>query len=261
MKKFGLMIDMDGVIYTGDKLVTGADKFVRRLIKQDIPFTFLSNNSEHTQKDAVEKLKTLGIEVNESHIYTSGMATATFLKDEFPGCSAYVLGGGGLLKYLKENGIRMVDDHPDFVILGEGHKFSLKKVKAAAEMILGGARFIATNRDPSPRKAGWNNLGIAATLAMLEEATGREAFVIGKPSPLMLRSASEYMGLRPADTTIIGDTMETDIIGGLYMGFKTVLVLSGIADKATLDRYAFKPTQVINSVNDLRFPLKWWDDK
>jgi NagD protein len=128
-------------------------------------------------------------------------------------------------------------------------------------MIIAGAKFIATNRDPSPRKAGWNNLGIAATAAMIEEATGREAFVIGKPSPVMMRSAAEYMGLKPADTTVVGDTMETDVKGGIYMGFKTILVLSGMAEKKTLSNYAYKPNMVVDSINEIDFPLTWWVKK
>ncbi len=258
MKKQGLMIDMDGVIYTGDKLVKGADRFVKNLLDQKIEFTFLSNNSSRTQTQAVEKLSALGIEVEEKHIYTSAMATGAFLKAEYPGCKVMVLGGEGLVKCLTDSGVKLVDSDPDLVVLGEGHDFALKEVKHAVDMIIGGARFIATNRDPSPRKPGWNNLGIAATAAMMEEATGREAFIIGKPSPLMLRSASLYMGLTPAQTTIIGDTMETDIIGGFYMGFKTVLVLSGIADKETVNNYAYKPNMIIESVSELNFPLAWW---
>ncbi|MEO3407528.1 HAD-IIA family hydrolase [Mucilaginibacter sp. CAU 1740] len=259
MKKHGLMIDMDGVIYAGEELIKGGDVFVQRLLDENIPFTFLSNNSARSRRQAVEKLEKLGIRgVTEEHIYTSAMATAAFLKDEFPGCSAYVLGEGGLLKSLEHHGIRLVEERPDFVILGEGDDFDLKKVRTAIDMILDGARFIATNRDPTPRKPGWNNLGIAATAAMIEEGSGREAFVIGKPSPVMMRSASIYMGLKPEETTVIGDTMETDIIGGLYMGFKTILVLSGIADKEQVNRYAYKPSLVVDSVDQIKFPLTWW---
>ncbi|RFZ91322.1 HAD-IIA family hydrolase [Mucilaginibacter conchicola] len=258
-KKHGLMIDMDGVIYAGEELIEGGEIFVRRLLKAKIPFTFLSNNSARSRREAVEKLEELGVKgITEEHIYTSAMATATFLKNEFPGCSAFVLGEGGLLKSLEHNGIKLVDKKPDFVILGEGMDFDLKDVRAAVDMILDGVRFIATNRDPTPRKAGWNNLGIAATAAMIEEGSGREAFVIGKPSPVMMRSASMYMGLKAEQITVIGDTMETDIIGGLYMGFKTVLVLSGIADKKQVDRYAYKPNLIVDSVDQIRFPLEWW---
>jgi NagD protein len=227
--KYGSMIDMDGVIYAGEELIEGADAFVKKLLDERIPFTFLSNNSSKSRADAVEKLAKMGIDVTEDHIYSSAMATATFLTEHYPGCSMHVLGEGGLLKSLKNGGIEIVDEKPDLVILGEGHEFSLDKVNAAIEMIIDGARFIATNRDPSPRRSGWNNLGIAATAAMIEEATGREPFVIGKPSPVMMRSAATFMKLKPEEITVIGDTMETDIIGGIYMGFKTVLVLSGIA--------------------------------
>jgi NagD protein len=254
----GLMIDMDGVIYAGECLITGADAFVKRLQDQRVPFTFLSNNSQRTRLESVEKLAKLGINVTVEHIYNSAMATGTFLKVQYPGCSAYVLGQGGLLDSLTQNGVRLVNTDPDFVILGEGHQFSLEMVHTAVDMILAGARFIATNRDPSPRKPGWNNLGIAATAAMIEEATGIEAFVIGKPSPVMMRSASRYMQLQPSETTIIGDTMETDIKGGIYMGFNTILVLSGLADQQNLTAYGYKPNLVVKSVNDITFPLKWW---
>ena len=254
------MIDMDGVIYAGEELIDGADQFVKTLLKKKINFTFLSNNSSRSRAEAVEKLAKLGIQVTEEHIYTSAMATATFLKDQDPGCSAYVLGEGGLLKSLDHAGIKVVDKNPDYVILGEGHDFSLKRVHEAVDMILSGARFIATNRDPTPRKPGWNNLGIAATAAMIEEGCGCKAFVIGKPSPVMMRSAARYMGLEPAQTTVVGDTMETDIKGGIYMGFKTILVLSGIAEEQHLQAYGFKPTLVVDSVDQIRFPLKWWKD-
>ncbi len=261
MKKQGLMIDMDGVIYREDELIAGADQFVKQLLEKDIQFTFLSNNSQRSRGEAVEKLAKFGIKVTEEHIYTSAMATATFLEEQYPACSAYVLGEGGLLKSLEHAGIRLVDSDPDFVILGEGHEFTLPMVHKAVDMILAGAKFMATNRDPSPRKAGWNNLGIAATAAMIEEATGREAFVIGKPSPVMMRSASAYMGLEPEETTVVGDTMETDIKGGMYMGFKTILVLSGMANKEDLNTYAFKPSLIVESVDQIKFPLDWWKSK
>lgn len=254
----GLMIDMDGVIYAGDSLIAGANDFIKRLLDDQIPFIFLSNNSQRTRAESVEKLEKLGINVTEEHIYNSAMATGTFLKYQYPGCSAYVLGAGGLVDSLTQNSVALVDADPDFVILGEGHEFSLDMVRKAADMILAGARFIATNRDPSPRKLGWGNLGIAATAAMMEEATGIEAFVIGKPSPVMMRAASRYMHLEPSQTTIIGDTMETDIKGGIYMGLHTILVTSGLTDNESLPAYGYKPDLVVRSVNDIVFPLQWW---
>lgn len=257
--KHGLLIDMDGVIYSGETLIEGADIFINYLLKNNIPFTFMTNNSQRTRLEATRKLKRLGIEVTEDHIYTSAMATGKFLGDQSPnGTTAYVLGEGGLLTSLHENGITLVDTDPEFVVLGEGRNFTLEMVQRAVDMILAGAKFITTNRDPSPKKPGWNNLGIAATTAMIEEATGRKAFVTGKPSPVMMRSARKYLGLETAETTVVGDTMETDIQGGVQMGYKTILVLSGISDKDTLSHYAFKPDLVVSSVDNIKFPLKWW---
>jgi NagD protein len=254
----GLLIDMDGVVYGGDIMITGADKFIANLLKQNIPFMFMTNNSQRTRLEAVRKLTKLGIDVTVDHIYTSAMATGKFLGGQRPGGTAYVLGEGGLLTSLHENGITLVDNDPDFLVLGEGRNFTLEMVQRAVDMILAGAKFIATNRDPSPKKKGWNNLGIAATAAMIEEATGIKAFVVGKPGPVMMRSARKALGLETAETTIIGDTMDTDIQGGVQMGYKTILVLSGITKQEELKRYAFKPDLVVNSVNDIQTPLPWW---
>jgi NagD protein len=246
--KHGLLIDMDGVIYSGETLITGADKFIAHLLENDIPFTFMTNNSQRTPLEATRKLKRLGIDLSEEHVYTSAMATGKFLGDQGPGGTAYVLGEGGLLTSLHENGITLVDSDPEFVVLGEGRNFTLEMVQRAVDMILGGAKFITT----------WNNLGIAATTAMIEEASGRKAFVTGKPSPVMMRSARKFLGLETAETTVVGDTMETDIQGGVQMGYKTILVLSGIAKKEDLSHYAFKPDMVVSSVEEIQFPLKWW---
>lgn len=249
---------MDGVVYGGDIMIPQADKFIANLVKNNIPFMFMTNNSQRTRLEAVRKLAKLGIDVTVDHIYTSAMATGKFLASQIPNGTAYVLGEGGLLTSLHENGITLVDNDPDFVVLGEGRNFTLEMVQRAVDMILNGAKFIATNRDPSPKKKGWNNLGIAATAAMIEEATGIRAFVVGKPGPVMMRSARKALGLETADTTVIGDTMDTDIQGGVQMGYKTILVLSGITKKEELKRYAFKPDLVVNSVDDIQLPLPWW---
>jgi NagD protein len=258
MGQQGLLIDMDGVVYGGDLMIPGADEFVALLLQQNIPFSFMTNNSQRTRLEAVRKLRKLGIEVTEKHIYTSAMATGKFLAGQVPNGTAYVLGEGGLITSLHENGITLVDTDPDFVVLGEGRNFTLEMVQRAVDMILAGAKFIATNRDPSPKKKGWNNLGIAATAAMIEEAAGVKAFVVGKPGPVMMRSARKALGLETAETTVIGDTMDTDIQGGVQMGYKTILVLSGITKKEELQKYAFKPDMVVNSVQDIKLPLPWW---
>ena len=254
----GLLIDMDGVIYAGDSLIPGADQFIHSLLKENVPFMFMTNNSQRTRLDAVRKLAGLGIKVSEGHVYTSAMATGKFLASQTPGGTAYVLGEGGLISSLHENGISLVNSDPDFVVLGEGRNFTLEMVQKAVNMILAGAKFVITNRDPSPKKKGWDNLGIAATSAMIEEATGIKAFVVGKPHPVMMRSARKALGLETADTTIIGDTMDTDIRGGVQMGYKTVLVLSGVAKKEDLVRFAFKPDQIVNNIKDIQLPLPWW---
>jgi NagD protein len=259
--KQGLLIDMDGVIYGGDSLIPGADTFISKLLKQDIPFMFMTNNSQRTPLEVVRKLKKLGIVVSPEHVYTSAMATGKFLASQEPNGTAYVLGEGGLLTSLHENGLTLVETDPDFVVLGEGRNFTLEMVQRAVDMILEGAKFITTNRDPSPKKKGWVNLGIAATTAMIEEATGIKAFEVGKPSPVMMRSARKALGLETANTTIIGDTMSTDIQGGVQIGYKTILVLSGVAQKENLKKFAFKPDLIVNSVNDIKLPLEWWEAK
>ena len=247
----GFLIDMDGVIYGGDVLIPGADKFISELVRSDIPFTFMTNNSQRTPLEVVRKLRRLGIDVTEDHVYTSAMATGKFISGQMPGGSVYVLGEGGLLSSLHDNGLTLVETEPDFVVLGEGRNFTLEMVQRAVDMILAGAKFITTNRDPSPKKKGWNNIGIAATTAMIEEATGTRAFVIGKPGPVMMRSARKSIGLETANTIVIGDTMETDIRGGVQMGYKTILVLSGVSQREHLSKYAFKPDIVVNSIDEI----------
>ncbi|HTJ13323.1 MAG TPA: HAD-IIA family hydrolase [Dinghuibacter sp.] len=254
----GLLIDMDGVIYVGDEMIPGADRFIARLLSDGIPFTFMTNNSQRTPLEVLRKLKRMGIEASEEHVYTSAMATGKFLATHAPNGTVYVLGEGGLLTSLHENGLTLVETEPDFVVLGEGHNFTLEMVQRAINMILAGAKFIITNRDPSPRKPGWGNLGIAAVTAMIEEATGRRAFSIGKPSPVMFRSARKILDLETEGTTVIGDTMDTDIQGAVQLDYRTILVLSGISKKEHLNRYAFKPDMIVPSVGEITFPLKWW---
>ena len=247
----GYLIDMDGVIYSGPKLIEGADKFINQLMEKDIPFLFMTNNSQRSRRDVVNKLAGLGMVIEEKHVFTSAIATARFLARLKPNGTAYVLGEGGLLTSLHNNGFSLVSQDPDFVVLGEGRNFTLEMVNQAVEMILGGAKFIATNLDPSPKKKGWSNLGIKAIVSMIEEATGRKAFSVGKPSPVMMREARKELGLTTAETTVIGDTMETDILGGLQMGYQTILTLSGVAKKENLSNYAFGPDRIINSVAEL----------
>lgn len=250
MKK-GFLIDMDGVIYGNDTLIPGADVFINELQEREIPFLFMTNNSQRTPLDTVNKVARMGIKIKEENVYTSAMATASFLSFMEPKGSAYVLGEGGLITSLSQEGYMMVNSHPDFVVVGEGRNFTLEMVNQAVDMILAGAKLIATNLDPSPKKDGWSNLGIKAVIAMIEEATGKKAFSVGKPSPVMMRAARKYLGLESRETIIIGDTMDTDILGGVQLGYTTILTLSGVSQKEDLGDYAFKPDAIVNSVQDI----------
>lgn len=250
MKK-GFLIDMDGVIYGNDTLIPGADKFIAQLQKKSIPFLFMTNNSQRTPLDTVNKVAKMGVKIKEKNVYTSAMATASFLSFMQPKGSAYVLGEGGLITSLTQQGYNLVNHKPDFVIVGEGRNFTLEMVNNAVDMILSGAKFIATNLDPSPKKTGWVNLGIKAIVTMIEEATGKKAFSVGKPSPVMMRAARKYLGLEAKETIIIGDTMDTDILGGVQLGYTTILTLSGVSVEENLNDYAFKPDLIVNSINEI----------
>lgn len=249
--RHGFLIDMDGVIYGGNHLIPGADTFIAALQKRSIPFLFLTNNSQRTPRDVVNKLAGLGIDAEEKNVFTSAMATGWFLARQKPHGTAYVLGEGGLLNSLHENGYSLVTQNPDFVVVGEGRNFTLEMVNHAVDMILEGAKLIATNLDPSPKKKGWTNLGIKSIIKMIEEASGAKAFSVGKPSPVMMRVARKRIGLETADTTIIGDTLDTDILGGIQVGYRTILTLSGVSKREDLNKYPFSPDIIVNSIADL----------
>ena len=246
--KFGFLIDMDGVLYRGTELIPGADRFVRELRDRDIPFRFLTNNSQRTRRDVVVRLSRFGVDVEEEHIFTCAMATARFLADQKPGGTAFVIGEGGLLTALHQNGFAVVDHAPDYVVVGEGRTFNLELVETAVRMILGGAKLIATNMDPNCPTQNGTRPGCGAMVAMLETATGVKAFSVGKPSPVMMRAARKELGLTTDQTTMIGDTMETDILGGVQLGFHTVLVLSGGTRADDLPKYAYRPETVVPSL-------------
>jgi NagD protein len=247
----GFLIDMDGVIYRGNELIPGADRFIAELLAREIPFLFLTNNSQRTRRDVAVKLRRLGIDVTDDHIFTCAMATARFLAAQKPNGTAYVIGEGGLLHALHHNGYSVVDQDPDYVVVGEGRAISFEMMEAAVRMIDAGAKLIATNPDPNCPTAQGLRPGCGAVVAMLEAATGRRAFSVGKPSPVMMRMARKQLGLASARTTMIGDTMETDILGGVQLGYRTILALSGGTRQEDIPRFAFRPDLVVNSVADL----------
>ncbi len=247
----GYLIDMDGVIYRGHQLIAGADQFIHDLRKADVPFRFLTNNSQRSGRDVAMKLQRMGIEVEEEHVFTCARATAQFLARQHPGGTAYVIGEGGLLTALDQAGYAIVDRDPDYVVVGEGRTLSFEMVEAALRMLRGGAKLVATNLDPSCPTQDGIRPGCGAVVAMLESASGLRAFSVGKPSPLMMRAARKELGLTAGQTVMIGDTMDTDILGGVQLGYRTVLALSGGTSREDLERFAYAPDLVVDSVADL----------
>ncbi|APZ90766.1 HAD-IIA family hydrolase [Fuerstiella marisgermanici] len=247
----GYLIDMDGVIYRGGELIPGADQFIRQLLALGIPFRFLTNNSQRTRRDVTTKLQRLGIEVDEKHIFTCAMATARYLAHQKPNGTAYVIGEGGLHMALHRNGYSIVEKDPDYVVVGEGRTLTFEMMEMALQMILNGAMLVATNPDPNCPTQNGTRPGCGAIVAMLESAAGIKAFSVGKPSPIMMRAARKEMGLATDETIVVGDTMETDILGGVQSGFRSILVLSGGTQQSDIGKFAFRPDRVVDSIADL----------
>jgi NagD protein len=256
MMRRGFLIDMDGVIYRSSQLIPGAIEFIRLLCRWDIPFLFLTNNSQRTRRDVATKLARMGLPVAEENIFTCAMATARFLARQKPGGTAYVIGEGGLLTALHQNGYAVVDKSPDYVVVGEGRTLSFEMLEHAVQMVLDGAKLIATNLDPNcPTQTG-TRPGCGAIVSLIEAATGIKAFSVGKPSPVMMRTARKELGMATSETIMIGDTMETDIVGGVEMGYRTILVLTGGTKINDLPKYAYQPDMVVESIADLCDPDK-----
>ena len=246
--KHGYLIDMDGVLYRGHDLIPGADIFINGLRTRNIPFRLLTNNSQRTRRDVVTKLSRLGIDIDEENVFTSAMATARFLALQKPNGTAFVIGEGGLHTALHSNGYSVVDRDPDYVVVGEGRTFNLELVESAVRMIHHGAKLIATNLDPNCPTENGIRPGCGAFIGLLEIATGVKAFSVGKPSPIMMRAARKELLLSTDETIMIGDTMETDILGGAQLGFHTILVLSGGTKSEDLPHYAYRPDIVVASL-------------
>ena len=242
---------MDGVIYHGNKILPGVAEFIKWLHDTGKEYLFLTNNSSYTPRELNQKLKRMGLDVDEHHFYTSALATANFLKDQAPGCSAYVIGEAGLLNALYDAGITMNDVNPDYVIIGEGKAYSLDTLTKATNLVMKGAKLIGANSDLN----GPIENGIApackALTAPIEIATGKQAYFCGKPNPLMMRIGLKMLNCHSKDAVMVGDRMDTDIISGLETGLSTVLVLSGCSTRETLDTYAYRPTMVLDGVGDI----------
>lgn len=252
----GYLIDMDGVVYRGNKLIPGADRFIQILLEKEIPFLFVTNNSQRSRCDVVLKLTQMGIDVEIEHIFTCAISTARFLAGQKPNGSAYVIGDAGLLTALHDHGYAINEADPDYVVVGEGRLLNFEVLEKALKLIINGSKLIATNLDPNcPTDSGLRP-GCGSTVSFLETASGRQAFSVGKPSPIMMRMARKELNLRTAEVTMVGDTMETDILGGLQMGYRTVLVYSGSMDPLDLEKYPYQPVLAISSLKDLIYEVE-----
>ena len=252
----GYLIDMDGVVYRGNKLIPGADRFIQILLEKEIPFLFVTNNSQRSRCDVVLKLTQMGIDVENEHIFTCAISTARFLASQKPNGSAYVIGDAGLLTALHDHGYAINEADPDYVVVGEGRLLNFEVLEKALKLIINGSKLIATNLDPNcPTDSGLRP-GCGSTVSFLETASGRQAFSVGKPSPIMMRMARKELNLRTAEVTMIGDTMETDILGGLQMGYRTVLVYSGSMGPLDLEKYPYQPVLAISSLKDLIYEVE-----
>jgi len=245
------LVDMDGVINTGDTLIPGAFEFVERLNRGGHKYIFLTNNSYHTPGDLQQRMYDLGIDVGLDHFYTSAMATASFLKYQMPGCSAYVIGGRGLLMEIEKAGIRITEKNPDYVIVGETDEYDYYRITEATILIANGARFIATNPDitgPTPRGPV---PACGALVSPIEKSTGVKAYFLGKPNPSMMYLARRKLNAHSACCFMIGDRMDTDIVGGLESGMTCCLVLSGVTTRDLAKRFPYVPDYIFESVAEI----------
>jgi 5'-nucleotidase len=244
------LTDMDGVLIREDHALPGAADFLKRLVDRDRRFLVLTNNSIFTPRDLTARLARSGLDVPEPAIWTSGLATATFLADQKPGGSAYVIGEAGLTTPLHEAGYTLTDRDPDFVVLGETRIYSFEAITKAIRLIANGARFIATNPDVTGPSADGPLPATGSVAALITTATGRRPYFVGKPNPMMFRSALNRISAHSESTVMVGDRMDTDIVAGIEAGLDTILVLSGSTQPADIDRFPYRPGRVLISIAD-----------
>jgi NagD protein len=244
-------MDMDGVLVHEEQAVPGADRFLANLRKREAPFLVLTNNSIYTRRDLAARLRTSGLEVPEEAIWTSALATADFLAEQRPRGSAYVVGEAGMTTAMHDVGYVMTDRDPDYVVLGETRTYSFEAITRAIRLIDAGARFIATNPDASGPSAAGKLPACGSVAALISTATGRQPYFVGKPNPLMMRSALNRLEAHSETTVMVGDRMDTDIISGLEAGIRTVLDTTGSTAPDKIDTCPYRPTRVVDSISDL----------
>lgn len=245
------LMDMDGVLVREEQAVAGADRFIGRLRELGIPFMVLTNNSIYTRRDLAARLRMSGIEVPEEAIWTSALATARFLEGQRPGGSAFVIGEAGLTTALHSAGYTMTDLAPDYVVLGETRTYSFERITRAIRLIEAGARFIATNPDTTGPTPEGPLPATGSVAALISRATGHEPYFIGKPNPLMMRSALNALDAHSETSAMIGDRMDTDVVSGLEAGMETILVLTGMTTREQAERYPYRASRTVESVADL----------
>jgi NagD protein len=245
------LMDMDGVLVREEQAVPGADRFIARLRELGIPFMVLTNNSIYTRRDLAARLRMGGLEVPEEAIWTSALATARFLESQRPGGSAFVIGEAGLTTALHSAGYTLTDLAPDYVILGETRTYSFERITRAIRLIEAGARFIATNPDTTGPTPDGPLPATGSVAALISRATGHEPYFIGKPNPLMMRSALNALDAHSETSAMIGDRMDTDVVSGLEAGMETILVLTGVTTREQAERYPYRASRTVESVADL----------
>jgi len=249
--KKAFISDMDGVIYHGNKLLPGVPEFVEWLKREKKKFLFLTNSSERTARELQEKMSRLGIDLEEHVFYTSALATAYFLAAQRPGGTAYIIGEAGLINAMYNAGYTMNNYNPDYVVVGDTRSYSFEKIEQAVNLVLKGAKLIGTNPDLTGPVENGIIPATKALISPIELATGRQAYFVGKPNPLMMRIALKRIGCSNEETIIIGDRMDTDIIAGIESEIETLLVLTGISTLKTVDKFPYRPTYILEGVYDL----------
>ena len=251
LNKAGFICDMDGVIYHGNKILDGVAEFVNWMIDNDKKFVFLTNSPERTPHELSMKLERMGLKVSADHFYTSAMATAAFLHSQKPDCTAYVIGEAALTKALYDQKIYMNDINPDYVVVGETRSYNFEKIEKAIELVNKGAKLIGANPDiTGPTERGIMP-ATGSLIAPIEIATGKKAYFVGKPNPLMLRHGLRKLNCHSEEIAFIGDRMDTDIIAGIESNVDTVLVLTGVTSLADIDKFPYRPKYILGGVGDL----------
>ena len=245
------LMDMDGVLVHEEQAIPGAGEFIARLRELQRPFMVLTNNSIYTRRDLAARLRASGLDVPEDAIWTSALATARFLEDQRPGGSAYVIGEAGLTTALHASGYTLTERSPDYVVLGETRTYSFERITQAIRLIDKGARFIATNPDATGPSVEGPMPATGSVAALISRATGHEPYFVGKPNPLMMRSALNTLDVHSESAAMVGDRMDTDIVSGMEAGMETILVLTGLTTAAEAERHPYRASRIVNSIADL----------